>query len=349
MKEKLNMSLQKKFEEFNTNIHLTRDNTDYRNAREKDDSITDAIKVRFKEEGYPVIDNFIQGSLSTFTTIKPIDEDFDIDRAIVISEENAPKNPLTPKNIVLEILEKRGFKNAKIKKPCVTADYQSIDLHIDIPIYSRDENDNYKLAVGKSNSTKEWSASDPKGLINWINNFDSYPSYKSEHRNQFRRLVRYIKKWRNERFSDDIKSKLFSIGLTIMIKECFHPSIDNDGIPNDLSALKNTISFILSSGKYLISDNNGGYKIRVYLPVSPYLDIYNDAGSSVRGTQFYNKLSTLRNKLEDAIEAEGNLKKQCEILNTQFGDDFPIIEEHNEKRASIGFVTAGTVGTSQGA
>lgn len=343
------MSLQKKFEEFNANIHLTRESNDYRNAREKDDSITDAIKTRFKEEGYAVIENFIQGSLSTFTTIKPVGEDFDIDRAIVVSSAKAPDNPLTPKKIVLEILENRGFKNAKIKKPCVTADYQSIDLHIDIPIYSLDENGNYKLAVGKSDATKEWSDSDPKGLTDWVNDFDMYYFHQNEHRDQFRRLVRYIKKWRNEKFSGDIKSKLFSIGLTIMIKECFQPSIDIDGIPDDLTALKNTVSHILLFGNYLISDGKGGYKIRVALPVSPYRDIYNDAGSSERGTQFYNKLSALNSKLQDVIDENGNLKKQCEILNKQFGNDFPLVDDNKAKKASIGFLTAGTVGTSQGA
>lgn len=343
------MSLQKKFEEFNTNIHLTRESDEYYQARKKDDSITDAIKTRFKEEGYAVVESFIQGSLSTFTTIKPVEEDFDIDRAIVISNEKAPYNPLTPKKIVLEILENRGFKNAKIKKPCVTAVYQSIDLHIDIPIYSLDENGNYKLAVGKSDSTKEWSDSDPKGLTDWVNNFDMYYFHQNEHRNQFRRLVRYIKKWRNETFSDEIKSKLFSIGLTIMIKQCFQSSIDIDGIPDDLIALKNTVSHILLFGNYLISDGKGGYKIRVALPVSPYRDIYNDAGSSERGTQFYNKLSALNSKLQDVIDENGNLKKQCEILNKQFGNDFPLVDDNKAKKASIGFLTAGTVGTSQGA
>ena len=56
--------------------------------------------------------------------------------------------PLKLKKSVLKVLEDRGFKKAKIKKPCVTADYASLSLHIDIPLY-RERNGVYELAVGK--------------------------------------------------------------------------------------------------------------------------------------------------------------------------------------------------------
>lgn len=343
--------MQNKFEEFYKNIFLTNECNEYKDARKKDDAIVEKIKNKFKTNEYSVKETFIQGSWATHTAIKQKGVNFDIDRAIVISESDAPSDPLKPKNAILDVLEGMSFKNAKIKTPCVTAGYKNIDLHIDLPVYSKDDDGNYKLAIGKPHSQiTEWGNSDPKGLINWVNNFDAYKyNYEREHRRQFRRLVCYIKKWRNEKFTNDIKSKLFSIGLTIMIKECFQPSIDKDGVPDDLAALKNTISHILSFGNYLISDGKDGYKIRVALPVSPYRDIYNDAGSSERGTQFYNKLSTLNNKLQDAIDEADNLKKQCEILNKQFGDDFPVIADSNVKKASIGFLSAGTVGTSQGA
>ena len=91
------MSLQNKFNTFNQRIYLTRHDSEYSNAREKDDSITAAIKAKFKEKGYPVIDNFVQGSLATYTTIKEPGKDFDIDRAIVIDYEESPSDPLVPK------------------------------------------------------------------------------------------------------------------------------------------------------------------------------------------------------------------------------------------------------------
>ncbi len=113
------MGLQNKFLTFNDNIYITRQSDEYKNARQKDDNITKEIRKKFKENGYSVQDDFIQGSLATSTAIKEKGKDFDIDRAIVIKEEHAPTDPTIPKKVVLEILENRGFKNAKIKKPCV--------------------------------------------------------------------------------------------------------------------------------------------------------------------------------------------------------------------------------------
>ena len=141
------MSLQNKFFKFHDAILLGIKDVAYNNARLKDDSILKDIKARFKEDGFPVIDDFIQGSMATDTGIRENGQDFDIDRAIVIEASLAPENPITPKKAVLEVLEARGFKNAKIKKPCVTADYKTEDLHIDIPIYRRYENGQYELAV----------------------------------------------------------------------------------------------------------------------------------------------------------------------------------------------------------
>ena len=87
----------------------------------------------------------------------------------MIDADTAPENPVTPKKTALEVLENRGFKNAKIKKPCVTADYASDNVHIDLIIYKRSGEQHY-LAVGKKNSdenNREWAIADPLGLMEW--------------------------------------------------------------------------------------------------------------------------------------------------------------------------------------
>ena len=148
-----------------------REDDAYKKARERDDSIKKEVISAFAEAGYPIVNDFIQGSLKTHTGIVPISGDYDVDRALVIEHETAPENPVTPKKKALDVLEDRGFKNAKIKKPCVTADYASDNVHIDFIIYKRWGKQHY-LAVGKENSdenNREWSAADPHGLTDWIN------------------------------------------------------------------------------------------------------------------------------------------------------------------------------------
>ena len=122
------MGIQSHFDDFHGRIKLTRQDERYKKARTRDDSITAAIKTAFKEAGYEVIEDFLVGSHAYGTAVVPLDGDYDIDRALVIAAENAPDDPVVPKILTLNVLENRGFKNAKIKMPCVTADYASESL-----------------------------------------------------------------------------------------------------------------------------------------------------------------------------------------------------------------------------
>ena len=129
------MGIQTHFDQFHGRIKLGRQDEAYTKALERDDSIKKDVKSAFKDAGYPVVDDFIQGSLKIHTGIVPISGDYDVDRALVIDDDTAPDNPVTPKKNALDVLEDRGFKNAKIKKPCVTADYASDNVHTQIKRY----------------------------------------------------------------------------------------------------------------------------------------------------------------------------------------------------------------------
>lgn len=342
------MSTQASFNKFHDKIKLSREDASYKDAREKDDSILKAVKSALKEEGYPVIADFLQGSMSTATGIKNPDGDFDIDRAIVIAYNGSPDDPVKIKKIVLRVLENRGFQNAKIKKPCVTADYTSKNLHIDIPIY-REQNGDYELAVGKKNSSeenKEWSKSDPNGLKQWINNSSSYLGSANKKLEQYKRLVRYLKRWRDNKFNASVAKKVFSIGLTVMAKEQFIPSLDDSDKANDLIALRDTVDRILKGGYFTYQSDNC-YKVKVYLPKSPWRDIF-DGSSTNTGTQFQNKLNSLKSKLDKAID-ETDLVKRCEILQEVFGDDFEVPSSGSSSMKKVAYAAPGASGTSQGA
>lgn len=347
------MSLQNKFKKFHDAIKLGRKDLEYTTARLKDDSITSDIVDRFKEDGYPVIEDFIQGSLATFTGIREKGQDFDIDRAIVIEAGLAPENPITPKLAVLEVLEERGFKNAKIKKPCVTADYKAEHLHIDIPIYRKYDNGQYELAVGKRHSdedNREWARSSPRELIDWVNDYDSDETYGSNKHDQYRRVVRYLKRWRNFTFGDDVRRKIHSIGIAVMVKESFNSSINDEGFPDDLTALRETINHILNYRSYFTLVELDKYRVNVLLPVSPNRDIFHSS-SVATATQFRNKLSALLKTLNKVADEELE-SKQCELLQSVFGDDFPecaVTSSTSSNAVKTVFSSSGVVGTSQGA
>ena len=345
------MGIQTHFNKFHGKIKLGREDDAYKKARDRDDSIKRHVAKEFKEAGYPIVDDFIQGSLKTHTGIIPISGDYDIDRALVIDADTAPENPVTPKTKALEVLENRGFKNPKIKTPCVTADYAGDDLHIDLIIYKR-SGDQYYLAVGKKNSDehyRKWALADPLGLMEWIVDFSDCDDDEAQDvRSQFYRLVRYVKRWRDEQFSETVGAKVFSIGLTVMAKQQLKPKFSTEGAREDLRALRATVEAILAAG-YCSAVAAGKYRVHVCLPVHPYRDIF--YGSSLdTGTQLYNKLSRLREQLRKA-EAMSDEREQCKILNELFGDDFEIPDspKGDSKAHRAVYPTAGVVRHSHGA
>lgn len=344
------MGIQTHFNKFHGKIKLGREDDAYKKARNRDDSIKRDVKAAFKDAGYPIVADFIQGSLKTHTGIIPKSGDYDIDRALVIDGDTAPENPVTAKKTALEVLENRGFKNAKIKKPCVTADYAGDNVHIDLIIYKKSEDQHY-LAVGKKHSdedNREWAVADPLGLMEWIADFRDYDGEADDVRDQFRRLVRYVKRWRDEQFTETVRPKVFSIGLTVMVKERLASSFSTEGASQDLEALRATVEAILDAG-YFDEEGDGKYRVRVDLPVEPYRDIFHGSALDT-GTQLYNKLTHLAKQLKKAEELSDE-REQCEILNELFGDDFEVPDppKGGSKARKAVYPTAGFVGHSQGA
>ena len=347
------MSLQNQYKKFTDTISLTRQDSGYKDAREKDDLIYGKIKAAFKEEKYDISETFLLGSMGVYTGIKPIDGDHDIDRAIVVTEESSPENPIDIKKVVKKVLKDHGFSDPKIKKPCITADYKSKPIHIDYVVFRIDDNADIELAVGKETSNEDnrkWDESDPKGLKSWL--VWEGEGKSTEERAQYYRLVRIMKRWRDYKYTDVKKrKKVYSIGLAVMLKEKICFSIDENGKADDHLALRNTIDNILADSTYFKKDifstllGEAKYDLIVNLPKSPNRDIFDNHGKTV-GTTLRERLSKLRDILDEVTEQK-DLKSQCEILEkSAFGNDFPIPSD-NEKREQTD--SSGVMSVSSGA
>jgi hypothetical protein len=328
------VSLQNQYGKFATKIKLTRESAEYNEAKEKDALIKPKIEKAFEAEGYVVLRSFQQGSLASFTGIIPLDGDYDIDRGIVITKASSPDNPIAPKLVVKRVLKKHGFKDPKIKKPCVTANYESKSIHIDYVVYRENTISQLELAVGKEYSNENqryWDAGDPEGLKDWIT-WKNMGKTSAE-REQFYRLVRYLKRWRDNKYTDESKrKKVFSIGLGIMIREQICFSIDSGGKPNDHKALTDTLDKILNNYRYFTPRANEEYTLAVELPKSPWRDVFEESGKTT-GTLLRNRLKNLHNKLLE-VDGEDTLKKKCIILRKEFGDDFPESNDDSDNNCS---------------
>lgn len=60
--------------------------------------------------------------------------------------------------------------------------------------------------------------SDPKGLVDYIN--DKYEA-DSEERAQYRRVIRYMKRWKNLKFNSSGNAEPPSIGITLIAADKF--------------------------------------------------------------------------------------------------------------------------------
>lgn len=345
--------IQKQFEQFHEDIKLKRFGE---NAilRAKRDIIRNRLEEKLPEifaqydEECPEYSFRDQGSYEMGTGIKPLNGDYDIDQGLYfeVSTDTYP-DPVVLKKRVYGALEGHTY-SVQIRRPCITVFYQCNDeplYHVDIAVYSgASENSDGKsrLAMGKEYSTDEcrfWEVSDPQLLTDMI--FARFSS--GNPRDQFRRIVRYLKRWKDVNFSIDGNEAPLGIGLTVVTYD-LHQTRYMDSTtykPDDLCALHDlTNAILLRFVPVWDSDKNEWIdRLAVRLPIEPWHDLFVRM-SSKQMSNFKEKLETLRDALQAAI-TEVDPVEACEILTSVFGEDFPVpSREETSKRHAPAIISS---------
>lgn len=236
-----------------------------------------------------------QGSFAMKTTINPTGEnDYDMDDGVYLngysSDQDTWPATSTAHRWIKEATDDRTEQDSIDKNTCVRVVYAN-NYHIDLPIYiMKDE------VAFLAHKSKGWTESDPKAFKDWFLN------KVSSNGEQLRRIVRYLKAWK------DYKSlPLKGIELTILACEnidCFENRDDK--------ALKNTITNIVSK----LED-----KYTCKKPVIPNEDLFEEH-SETKQNEIISAFKSLKKALEEAI-AERDEKKASEKLILFFGSRFP--------------------------
>jgi hypothetical protein len=302
------MKLKKEFEDFYKCIRI---DSETQNLIDKREILEGEIKDKFptvmknhnielNKSNIRMID---QGSYKYNTTIKSKVVDRDV---AVIIPLDISKNP-DPREIKKYLKESIDLpvRSVSIKEPCVSATYYEKGeewLHIDLPLYAYYNGEIY-LARGKTSSNEySWELADPDGLNDDL-------CAKINRHDQLRRIICFIKKWKNEKYSGSTRDHEIppSIGLTYLACDCFSEQTSNAG-DDDLLALQKTMQSI--KDKFLRSINEQGdivsADISRYLPVEPYTDIFKkmrDSSTSYMLT-FYKRLSNAVDNLTNAVNVE---------------------------------------------
>ena len=304
------MKLKKEFSDFYKAIRIDTETNALRDKREVlENDIKEKLPTTLSDHGITVNKSDIrmidQGSYKYHTTIK--DDVVDRDVAVII-----PLNTVTnddPRKIKGYLKDAISIpsRTVTIKEPCVRAAYYRDGeewLHIDLPLYAQDGDFIY-LARGKANSSNySWENADPNGL-------NDYLCERINGNCQLRRIICYIKKWRNEKYAGSASDHEVppSIGLTLLACNYFSAQSTSEG-DDDLLALQKTMNSMLN--EFIITkDMNGNIasaSISCFLPVTPFADVFKkmkESSSSYMVT-FYKRLSTAVDNLTNAINVESD-------------------------------------------
>ena len=345
-------NVQPQFEAFHDGIKLRRFKEN-QILRDKRDIIRGQLNERLPTvfeahgESCPIFSFRDQGSYEIGTGIKPLDEDYDIDQGIyfLVATLEYP-DPVVPKERVFEALYGHTH-DVRIRRPCVTVFYSLDDepiYHVDLAVYSdgsvnADGKDH--LAKGRQNSDKKyraWEVSDPQGLADAI-----FARFEGNDRKQFRRVVRYLKRWKDENFSSQGNAAPLGIGLTVASYEHLQPSYTDRlaGLPDDRAALRALVDAVINRFTF-VWDNDEQKVVRrlaIYLPVEPWNDLFEQM-TSEQMKALEDKLMALRNALDTAVE-EVDPVEACKVLRSVLGESFPVPKaEETAKRHAPAIVSS---------
>lgn len=299
------MDLNAQFKNFNETITLSK--TKEEKLINSSDSIKNVINDYFRNKGDYCPKYHQQGSFPMDTTIQSIsDKDYDIDIGVYLQGyedvlvTNYPSTSTVHK-WVFDATENQTKPRSNNKNSCVRVNYCD-DYHIDLPIYIVTNTGRTLLA--KIN--EGWVESDPVQFTNWFNE-------KAKDTNgQLKRVVRYIKAWRDYKKINILKS----ICINILVAENY---VSNQ---SDHVSLLNTLENIILklSGRFLCNK-----------PVAPYENLFEDVNEQA----LLDVLKSFSSKLDSALENE-NIDVCNNITNHLFGDRFPKIQNINYKSDSPG-------------
>nr|BDT34185.1 nucleotidyltransferase [Myxococcus sp. MH1] len=321
------MSMQPLFRTFHEAIKLKRFSE---NAEliEKRDRVLTRIRenIRGPKGERMTFQPFDQGSYAMGTGIKPLGGDYDIDVGIEFSFSYRDYTPVEVKGWVYEAI-KTHTKRVEWRRPCLTVYYQQERepiYHVDLAIMARDPGTGgLRLAVGKQHSAadqQEWQADDRKGFMAAVEN-----QFTGEDAEQFRRVIRYLKRWKDQHFSLEGSAAPTGLSLTVAAYKWFRPMARFAGEGreyDDLNATSALVDAMINGfgSTWNPSTARNTPRLSLLFPKAPHDDVFKWM-THQQMVEFHARLLTL-NRLLASARSTGTTAP----LRQAFGDEFPAKE-----------------------
>src|SRR3989339_199158 len=295
---------------------------------EKRDIILNRIRDYLKDKGKPSFQEMLQGSYIMKTGVKPIENlGYDIDVALRLSINENDYTASEVRGWIYDAVKDHTEKVVS-KGPCIRVIYKD-GYHVDLVTYAVHENIFKETVFKLAHKQNGWKDANPQGLLDYVDNImtqfkDTEDSATKT--NQFRRLVRYIRRWDDESLPIESGAKPSGLAYILLVNNLLNSKVINDNKSDDLSAL-----IQICNGAGLISG-----RISIKKPTPEYEDVFGKINNDdMDGLK--NRLKALAVILEQ-VDAESDEIKACQLMKKHFGRDFPI----PEAKKSNSFETIGS-------
>ncbi|USX13086.1 nucleotidyltransferase [Oxalobacteraceae bacterium OTU3CAMAD1] len=313
-RSKPNRNLQIMFERFHAAIKLD-ENDERLKLRTKREILLRALKKKLAVHSLE-FESFDQGSYAMRTGVVPKDGNYDIDVGLIFdcSLERFP-NPVSLKTLVHDALAGSN-RTVAIRRACVTVTYFRNgvqDYHVDLAVYLRQLDGHLILGKGRKYSEAEkceWLPSAPTELTQFI-----LSKFDGEEQAQYRRCIRYLKRWRDENFSAGAP---LSIALTVAAALWFEPKRATDETFADLDA----VLALVKTMQRKFGNNFDLGRLSVPLPGVKKIDLMSGLTSGQMSV-FKERLDCLKDALSNCYGVD-SAAEAARILRLQFGSEFPL-------------------------
>jgi hypothetical protein len=312
------MTLQTLFRQFHDTIQL-KNYSENAELRQKRDNILERLREKLRPRTF---EWFNQGSYAMGTGVKPVNSDYDIDIGIVFDVDHQQADPVAVKGWVYQAV-KGHTTSVDWRRPCITVNYQqggALKYHVDLAVLARDSRGTLRLALGKEHAQanlRQWRVDDRQGFIKAVESHlggeDGY---------QFRRVIRYLKWWKNVHFPSEGRSAPTGLSLTIAAYKWFHPvhtHTQQGSVHDDLAATSRLVTQLHQNFREAWDEEHRRYSPRLSLqfPHAPHDDVLAPM-SPQQMIEFRGRLEKLSGWLEEARKTQSPAS-----LQRAFGNQFP--------------------------
>lgn len=288
------MSFQHYFYKFNQAITLT-EREHYAHVLAVRDKVLSIFPAATPSD-YKTFRKHIWGSYAMGTGIRPLPgNDYDIDIGLVYNLRPSDATPQDLKGAIYNSLESAGY-NPQWMRPCIQIAFTG--YHLDISVFTR-EGDRLFIAEGKQHDHRtRWR---PDGMEWFVQLIWNHPN--TEYAEQFRRIIRYLKRWKDIHFGYVGMKGPVGLALTVMAYRWYSPQAD------DLSALRVVVR---QAVRYFEQRN-----MTLEFPYEPNDNLLRKM-SNEQVYQMLGRFQQLSQWLDQAA-----LSSRLEPLRLAFGTDFP--------------------------